>query len=71
MKKRLLTNGCFRLQAGLPDEARELAVLVEPSAAADGEVRLAFLDPTKGWDFSRVEFWLEDGNGRICIGYFL
>lgn len=71
LKKRLLTNGCFHLQADLPDEARELAVLVEPSAAADGEVRLAFLDPTKGRDFSGVDFWLKDGNERICIGCFL
>ena len=37
----------------------------------DGEVRLAFLDPTKGRDFSGVDFWLKDGNERICIGCFL
>lgn len=70
----LIWPSCFLgsyLRADLPDEAWELTVLVEPSAAEDGEVRLAFLDPTKGRDFSGVDFWLKDGNERICIGRLL
>ena len=41
------------------------------SSRRSSGARLAFLDPTKGRDFSGVDFWLKDGNERICIGCFL